>query len=132
MPSSVDRRARAAYTAENTEQQMLSRAFARFDPVALGIAVGIVSAVGLWLMTAVLLIRGGKLVGLHLNRLSFFLIGYEVSWSGAFIGAIEIGALGFLLGAFIAWLWNAYHGVFIGIVVARQHRRDMARELQGL
>ena len=132
MPSSIDTGARAAYTAENTEHQMLSRAFARFDTVALGIAVGIVSGVGLWLMTAMLLLRGGKLVGLHLNRLSFFLVGYEVSWSGAFIGAIEAGIGGFVVGAFIAWMWNTYHAVFIALVVARQHRREMARELQGL
>jgi hypothetical protein len=132
LPGNTDVQTGSAYAAENTEQQMLSRAFARFDPVALGIAVGVVSALGLWLMTAVLLLRGGKLVGLHLNRLSFFLIGYEVSWSGALIGVVEIGALGFCVGALIAWLWNAYHGMFVSIVVARQQRREIARELQGL
>ena len=36
--------------------------FARMDPLALGIAVGIVSGLGLFLATAILLLKGGKAV----------------------------------------------------------------------
>ncbi len=132
MPSDIEVRAREAEALEQREQQMLSRAFARLDPVALGVAFGVVSAVALWVLTAILLVQGGQQVGLHLNRLSFFLIGYEVSWFGAVIGAVEMGVVGVVVGAFVAWLWNGYHAMFIAIIVARQQRQEIARELQGL
>jgi hypothetical protein len=132
LPSNIETGGRGVNGESESEQQLLSRAFARLDAVALGVAVGVVSGLGLWVLTAILLLQGGQKVGLHLNRLSFFLIGYDVSWFGAVIGAVEMGVVGFLLGAFVAWLWNAYHGMFIAIVVARQQRQDIARELQGL
>lgn len=113
-------------------RRLITRAFARFDPIALGVATGVVSAVGLFFLTAVLLVRGGVYVGLHLNRLSNFLIGYEVTWPGAFVGAVEAAVLGFGLGAVVALLWNGYHRMFIAFVVAREQRRETARELQGL
>jgi hypothetical protein len=115
-----------------SQSQLLSRAFARFDPVALGVAMGVVAGGGLFFLTAVLLVRGGEQVGLHLNRLSNFLIGFEVTWLGAFVGAAEAGVLGFMLGAGIAFLWNGYHRLFVAFVVAREQRRENARELQGL
>jgi hypothetical protein len=111
---------------------MISRAFARLDPLALGVAVGVLSGVGLFGMTAVLLLRGGIAVGRHLGRLNNYLIGYDVSWVGALVGLVEGAMLGFLLGVGVALLWNAYHGLFIWIVVARERRRDLRRVLQEL
>ena len=56
----------------------------------------------IFLATSVLLLRGGESVGPTLSLLGHFLIGYDVSWGGALLGAVEalLGgfALGFLLG----------------------------------
>ena len=118
--------------ASASERVMLSRAFSRLDPVALAAAVGLVSGVGLAIATAVLLLQAGPIMGLHLVRLSFYLPGYEVSWAGAFIGLLDAGIAGGLLGAGLAWTWNAYHRMFVALVVMRERARETRRELQEL
>ena len=115
-----------------SERVMLSRAFSRLDPLALAAAVGLVTGVGLAVATAVLLLQGGRFIGLHLTRLSFYLPGYEVSWAGAFIGLLDAGIAGGLLGAALAWIWNAYHRMFVALVVLRARARETRRELQEL
>jgi hypothetical protein len=122
----------AAPSPEIVERVMLSRAFSRLDPVALGVAVGGVCGVGLAVATAVLLLQGGVFVGLHLQRLAYYLPGYSVSWSGAGVGLVEAGLLGAALGASLAWIWNAYHRMFVALVVWRERARDRRRELQEL
>jgi hypothetical protein len=114
------------------ERSMIARAFARLDPIALGAAVGVLSGVGLFGMTVVLVLRGGIWVGMHLSRLSNYLIGYDVTWAGSVVGLVEGAVAGFLLGVGLAMLWNAYHRLFISIVVARQRRRNLRRVLQEL
>ena len=89
-------------------EDLLREAFARYDAVALGGAVGIVAALGLLFATAALLLRGGEVVGPNLSLLDNYLFGFDASWRGAAIGAAEAGvagfALGFLLGRSINWL----------------------------
>ena len=77
-------------------------AFARFDVVALGIAMGCVGALGLWAATAILLVKGappGVTVGPHLALLTNFLPGYNVSWPGSVVGLLtgflSVSPLGF-------------------------------------
>jgi hypothetical protein len=111
---------------------MLSRAFARLDPVAMSLAVGIVAGLALSAATAVLLLRGGFQVGLHLSRVGMFLPGYDVTWTGVVVGFFEAGALGCVVGLALALLWNGYHRMFVALVVARERNRDMQRELSGL
>jgi hypothetical protein len=81
---------------------LLRTAFARWDPTALGTAVGIVCGVGLFLATAVLLLRGGDAVGPRLALLGHFLIGYRVSWGGALLGMVEAGCIGFAVAYVLA------------------------------
>jgi len=114
------------------DQQIMERAFGRLDAVAMGLAVGCVAGVGLALATAVLLLQGGSLVGLHLMRLGYFLPGYAVSWPGVGIGLIDGAVAGFVLGLLVAWLWNAYHRFFVAVVVYRERSRAIRRELQEL
>ena len=108
----------------------MEQAFGRLDPVALGAGVGVVAGIVLAAMTAALLIRGGQDIGVHLMRLGYFLPGYTVSWPGVGIGFIDALALGFGFGALLATLWNAYHRLFIAIVVSRERSRAIRRELQ--
>jgi hypothetical protein len=102
-----DRQVPAAAPARLVED-LLREAFARYDAVALGGAVGVVAAVGLLLATVVLLLRGGSVVGPNLSLLGNYLYGFDASWRGAAVGAVEAGAggfgLGFALGHAINWL----------------------------
>jgi protoporphyrinogen oxidase len=85
---------------------VLAKVFARYDAVALGSAVGLVSGVAVFLATAVLLIRGGEPLGPTLSLLGQYLLGFEVSWGGAVVGLFETGIGGFLFGLTLAWLIN--------------------------
>jgi hypothetical protein len=90
-------------------EEVLGRAFARYDPVALGAAVGSVLAAGLFLLTAVTLSREGH-PGVPLSLLGHYLYGYETTWTGAMIGVVEGLALGFIWGYALAVLINRMVG----------------------
>lgn len=92
--------------AQDEADQIIRTAFARLDGVALGTALGVVAGVGLFLATVVLLLKGGEFVGPRLGLLRNFLPGYEVTWTGALIGLVEGGLIGFALGFFGASLRN--------------------------
>lgn len=83
---------------ESLFDEVIEAAFAKLDPLALGVAMGVVLGAGSFLATAVLLLKGGQVVGPTLSLLSHYLIGFEVTWPGAFIGLIEAAAGGFTLG----------------------------------
>ena len=94
--------------------------------------MGVAAGLALATATAVLLLKGGHLVGLHLSRVGMFLPGYDVSWTGVVVGFFEGGVAGCVLGLILASLWNGYHRMFVALVVARERSRDVHRELAGL
>ena len=91
---------------ERPLEDLLSSAFARYDPVALGSAVGSVGGASLFLATALLLIRGDEPLGPTLSLLGHYLIGYQVSWGGAILGLLEAGIGGFVFGYALARVIN--------------------------
>jgi hypothetical protein len=98
--------ARVAAAAQPAVDRLAARVLARLDPVAMGVALGIVGAAGLFAATAALLIKGGPVVGPTLSLLAQYLPGYRVTWSGAVLGAAQALAGGFALGFAGAWLRN--------------------------
>ncbi|MGD9852422.1 MAG: NAD(P)/FAD-dependent oxidoreductase [Nitrospirales bacterium] len=72
--------------------------FAKLDPFALGVAVGIVSGFAIFAATAILLIKGGPVIGPRLSLLGHFLFGFQMTWRGALIGCLEGGLIGFSIG----------------------------------
>jgi protoporphyrinogen oxidase len=101
--------------------QALREAFARYDAIALGVALAIPAAIGLFAATAILLIKGGPAVGANLSLLSNYIVGFQVSWAGAFIGLVEGGVLGFGFGWTMAKLINTVLG---------WHERALIRRLE--
>ena len=86
--------------------EIIAAVFAEIDPVALGGAVGVVSGICLFLMTATLLLKGGPQVGPNLSLLRYFLPGFAITWGGAWVGFLGAGVGGFTLGYLGAWLRN--------------------------
>jgi hypothetical protein len=84
--------------------------------VSLGLAVGIVCGVGLFIATTVLLLKGGNVVGPRLALLGHFLIGYRMTWMGALVGLIEATIIGYVIGCFCAWLHNSLIDSYIYII----------------
>lgn len=98
--------------------------FARMDVVALAVAVGSVCAVGLFLGTIALLLKGapeGMHIGPRLGFLGIYLPGYSVSWGGGVIGAIYAAPIGAAIGFVWGVLWNLTHNLYIILVVVRAH-----------
>ena len=100
-------------TTTNSAEQLLQRAFARLDAVALGIAVGALCGVGLCAATVVLLLKGGEHVGQNLVLLCQYFPGYRVTWGGAFIGLGYGFVTGFAAGWFLAFVRNATLWIYL-------------------
>jgi protoporphyrinogen oxidase len=109
-------------------EKIIQFVFARLDPVALGTAIGVMCGLALFLATTVLLLKGGRVVGPTLSLLSQYLPGYRVTWSGAFIGLVEAGVAGFMIGYGGAWLRNRTMAAWAYIM----RRRAQAREDKAL
>ena len=105
------------------DQAVLMAAFGRMDVVALAVAMGTVCAIGLFLMTVMLLIKGapaGMHIGTHLSLLGIYMPGFTVSWGGSIIGAFYAGIGGAVIGFVWAVLWNLTHYLYIILVVVRE------------
>jgi hypothetical protein len=79
----------------------------RLNARAWGIALGLLFGVGIFLATALLVIKGGPLVGPHLGLIGAYLPGYRVTWGGAFIGFLYFLAIGYAIGFIIGSVYNA-------------------------
>jgi protoporphyrinogen oxidase len=92
--------------------ELLQAAFARYDAVALGGAVGITASLGLAVTTAVLLLGADESFVPMLSLLGNYLFGYEVSWPGLAVGMVEAGLAGYGLGWIAAKLINLLVSTF--------------------
>jgi hypothetical protein len=86
-------------------------AFARLDRRALGVAFGTVAGLGLFTLTAMLLLKGGVEIGPRLSLLGQFLIGYSATFPGMFIGL----GWGFVVGFAFGWLFALLHNFLVWI-----------------
>jgi hypothetical protein len=80
----------------------------RMNALVNGIVWGLICGMVLFLMTAVLLIKGGEVVGPHLALLGQYLPGYTVTWTGSFLGFIYGLLIGFVTGYASSWLYNLF------------------------
>ena len=71
-----------------------------------GLVTGVMLALGIFVATNWLVLKGGDVVGPHLGLLGQFFIGYEVSFGGSLIGFAYGFATGFSLGYLVARLYN--------------------------
>ena len=71
-----------------------------------GLVLGIIFALGIFVATNWLVIKGGERVGPHLQLLSQYFIGYRVTFIGSLIGATYGFILGTLCGGLIGWVYN--------------------------
>lgn len=78
----------------------------RMNALVNGVVCGIICGVVLFAMTAMLLLKGGEVVGPHLALLGQYLPGYTVTWPGSLIGLFYGLLLGFVVGFGASWLYN--------------------------
>lgn len=87
-------------------ERIIVQSLARIDGTALGIALGILGGLAIFVATNVLVLKGGDEIGPNLSLLSQFFPAYEVSVAGSFIGFFYGLITGFVLGWLIAFLRN--------------------------
>jgi len=78
--------------------------------MALAIVCAIIGGVGLFVMTAWLVIEGGPDVGQHLQLLSNYFFGYSVTWWGSVVGLFY----GALCGGVVGWAIGTIYNKVVG------------------
>jgi hypothetical protein len=89
-----------------TEDEQIEKAIILLNAKLLGIVLGFLFGAGLFLLTIVLVLKGGRNVGAHLGLLSNFFPGYRVTVLGSFIGFGYAFAVGFLSGVVLGSVYN--------------------------
>ena len=96
-----------------SEEEKLLKAVVRLNATSLGLFLGLLIGLAIFLATNWVLMNGGpitrsgkEIVGPHLQLLSQFFIGYKVSFLGSIIGFLYGFAIGTLGGALIGWIYN--------------------------
>jgi hypothetical protein len=125
VPSRVEPVSAAPYMSPD---EVIEAAFAKLDPLALGVAIGSVSGLGLFMATVALLIQDGPVVGPTLSLLGNYFLGFKATWSGAFIGLAEAGAVGFAVGYLWAGLKNWGMTAYVALV-RRRAEAEAQRDL---
>jgi hypothetical protein len=82
------------------------RQIIRLNAQILGVTFGLLAAIGLFLATNILILKGGPNVGAHLGLLGQYFPGYRVTFLGSFIGAIYGGIVGYVAGWIIGTIYN--------------------------
>ena len=72
----------------------------------IGLVLGLMFGLMIFVATNWLVIKGGHPIGPHLELLNQYFIGYRVSFWGSFVGFVYGFALGTLSGSLIGWIYN--------------------------
>jgi len=72
----------------------------------IGLVLGLMFGLMLFVATNWLVIKGGYQIGPHLELLNQYFIGYSVSFWGSLVGFAYGFALGTLSGSLIGWIYN--------------------------
>jgi hypothetical protein len=101
-------------------EDALSRAFPRLDPTAFGAAVGLASGALLFLMTLILVLKDGPVVGPTLGLLSQFFPFYDVTPIGSLLGLFY----GFVFGFLVGWGAAALRNLIVVLSLEAIERRQ--------
>lgn len=88
------------------EEEALLREIIRLSRNVLGLTLGILSAAGIFCATNILVLKGGRDVGAHLQLLSQYFPGYRVTFGGSFLSAAYAFVVGYVCGWVIAAVYN--------------------------
>jgi hypothetical protein len=91
---------------QQDNDELLAHAVLRLSGHVLGLVLGILFSLIIFIATNWLVIKGGSVVGPHLSLLSQYFIGYSVSFVGSLIGVLYAFVLGYISGLIIAWVYN--------------------------
>jgi hypothetical protein len=88
------------------DEERLIHAIVVLNAKVLGLILGLIFGLIIFLATNWLILKGGAVVGPHLELLGHFFIGYRVSFVGSIIGFFWGFVVGFWCGTAIGWIYN--------------------------
>jgi len=88
------------------QYEEIVRKSVRLGALAVALALGAISGLGLFVATIWLVIKGGDPVGPHLSLLNQYLPGYSVTVAGSFIGLGWGFAAGMGAGCLLSFVYN--------------------------
>ncbi|MBC8434620.1 MAG: hypothetical protein H8D96_22150 [Desulfobacterales bacterium] len=91
---------------EKIAEEKLLKGVLRLNSKALGLALGLLCGLAIFIATNWLVIKGGDTVGPHLILLNQYFIGYRISFLGSFIGFFYGFFTGAIGGAVLGWIYN--------------------------
>ncbi len=94
-------------------EKLLIRSFARIDKFAFASSCGTLAGLLIFSATIWLIVRGGENVGLHLQLISNYFIGYTVTVKGAFIAFAYAFFSGFIFGWTFAYMRNLFLALYL-------------------
>jgi hypothetical protein len=88
------------------ELRQVNKTLLRMNEQGWGIALGLLTGVGLFAATNILVLRGGEVVGPHLALLAIFFPGYRVTFLGSFVGFVYAFVVGYGFGRTVSGIYN--------------------------
>ena len=89
-----------------TNEERLFSGVLMLNAKVLGLSLGLLFGFGVFIATNWLVLKGGAVIGPHLQLLSQYFIGYRVSFFGSLIGFAYGFAVGTLSGSLMGWIYN--------------------------
>lgn len=102
-----------------TTDQLIVQSLAKLDGLALGISIGTIFGLVIFLATNFLVLKGGEQIGQNLALLSQYFTGYTVTPAGSLIGLFYGFVSGFILGWLIAFLRNFIVAIYLHVIKAK-------------
>lgn len=100
----------------DSTEELIIQSLAKLDSKALGIAIGSLFGLTIFLATNFLVYKGGEVVGPNMALLGQFFIGYDVSFSGSLVGMVYGLIAGFVIGWMIAIVRNFVVTIYMHIL----------------
>ena len=97
---------RSSFEPVDETDKILERAVIRLNANILGIVLGILTGLGIFIATNFLVLKGGEVVGPHLGLLRNFFPFYTVTFVGSLLGFVYGVICGFVAGFIIASIYN--------------------------
>ena len=97
---------KASFGPVDETEQLLERAVLRLNANILGLVLGILAGLGLFIATNFLILKGGDVVGPHLALLGAFFPFYSVTFFGSLVGFTYGFVCGYAAGFIIAAIYN--------------------------
>lgn len=106
LQDSGKRESRAAFNRADDTEQLLETAVLRLNARILGLVLGIIAGLGIFIATNFLILKGGEVVGPHLRLLRNFFPFYSVTFLGSIVGFIWAVVWGYIAGWVIGSIYN--------------------------